>query len=73
MAASWEIETTAVSVNCMTYAQGVRNRVFQPKYLVKTLNIFKNPVSLFGVRNILSGRATAIFVGEGSPTIPANN
>ena len=23
--------------------------------------------------NIMSGRATAIFVGEGSPTIPANN
>ena len=63
MAPSWEIETTAVSVNCMTYAQEVRNLVFQPQYLVKTLNIFKNPVSLFGVRNIMSGRATAIFVG----------
>jgi hypothetical protein len=23
--------------------------------------------------NIMSGRATAIFVGAGSPTIPANN
>ena len=50
MEPSWEIETTAVSVNCMTYAQVVRNRVFQPQYLVKTLKSFKNPVSLFGVR-----------------------
>lgn len=50
MEPSWEIETTAVSVNGMTYAQRVRNRVFPPQYLVKTLNIFKNPVSLFGVR-----------------------
>jgi hypothetical protein len=25
------------------------------------------------ISHIMSGRATAIFVGEGSPTIPANN
>jgi hypothetical protein len=50
MEPSWEIKTAAVSVNGMTYAQRVRNRVFQPQYRVKTLNIFKNPVSLLGVR-----------------------
>jgi hypothetical protein len=26
-----------------------------------------------GISHIMSGRATAIFVGEGSPTIPAHN
>ena len=50
MAPSWEIEPAAISVNCMTYAQKVRNRVFQPQDLVKALNIFKDPVSLFGIR-----------------------
>lgn len=46
----WDIEPAAVSVNCMTYAQRVINGVFQPQYLVKTVNIVKDPVSLFGVR-----------------------
>jgi hypothetical protein len=46
----WEIEPAAVSLNSMTYAEGVRNLVFQPQYLVKTLNIVKNRLSLFGAR-----------------------